>query len=83
MKFSWLLSFVLLDLSINQIIPTTNNPRFCMMIVPKRTSLKPTHQKTLVCVIIFFLSPTCTIPNLTYTRRYTTLHYSVGEMVPL
>lgn len=58
MKFSWLLSFFLLTLSINQIIPTTNNPRFCMMIT---TNLpKPTHQKTLVCVIIFFPSPTVT-----------------------
>lgn len=63
MKFSWLLSFFLLTLSINQIIPTTNNPRFCMMIT---TNLpKPTHQKTLVCVIIFFPSPTCTVRYLT------------------
>jgi len=34
-----LASFFLLTLSINQIIPTTNNTRFSMMNLPKLTSL--------------------------------------------
>lgn len=43
-----LASFFLLDPSINQIIPTTNNPRFCMN-VPKRTSLNQLTKKPCLC----------------------------------
>lgn len=74
MKFSWLLSFFLFHLSINQIIPTTNNTRFCMMIIMNIP--KPTHQKNPVCVIIFFPSPTCTVPDLTQPILGGTLHYT-------
>lgn len=70
-----LASFFLLTLSINQIIPTTNNTRFCMN-VPKQTSLKPTHQKTLVCVIIVFPSPTVTNYLTRYLTLGGTLHYT-------